>query len=122
MALRQISPTAVSSSPWRRMKAICASENFDLFMVLPCPTGQATKLEFSSKHRSQNRGAGHLGSASVSWLVAYHRTATASAGSAAVSSFGAQHPAMARLLWSLKERLEEKPAREVINFAQRCHP
>ena len=51
-ALRQISPTAVPSSPCRRMKAICASVNFDLFMVLPRPTARiahAAKLEFSSK-------------------------------------------------------------------------
>src|SRR5215831_4938531 len=61
-ALRQISPTAVPSSPCRRMKAICASVNFDLFMVLPRPTARiahAAKLEFSSKDRSENREAGH---------------------------------------------------------------
>src|SRR6516164_8116923 len=59
--LRQISPTAVPSSPCRRMKAICASVNFDLFMVLPRPTARiahAAKLEFSSKDRSENREAG----------------------------------------------------------------
>src|SRR5262249_8339567 len=61
-ALRQISPTAVPSSPCRRMRAICASVNFDLFMVLPRPTARIThaaKLEFSSKDRSDNREAGH---------------------------------------------------------------
>src|SRR5262249_7980801 len=60
-ALRQISPTAVPSSPCRRMKAICASVNFDLFMVLPRPTARiahAAKLEFSSNDRSENREAG----------------------------------------------------------------
>src|SRR5262245_50459199 len=44
------------------MKAICASVNFDLFMVLPRPTARIThaaKLEFSSKDRSENREAGH---------------------------------------------------------------
>src|SRR5262249_2636989 len=44
------------------MKAICASVNFDLFMVLPRPTARiahAAKLEFSSKDRSENREAGH---------------------------------------------------------------
>src|SRR6266536_3263128 len=61
-ALRHTSPTAVPSSPCRRMKAICASENFDLFMVRPRPTARIThaaKLEFSSKDRSRKRGAGH---------------------------------------------------------------
>src|SRR6266516_5486973 len=61
-ALRHTSPTAVPSSPCRRMKAICASENFDLFMVLPRPTARIThaaKLEFSSKDRARKRGAGH---------------------------------------------------------------
>src|SRR5262249_8346683 len=45
------------------MKAICASVNFDLFMVLPRPTARiahAAKLEFSSKDRSENREAGQL--------------------------------------------------------------
>src|SRR5262245_27363453 len=40
------------------MKAICASVNLDLFMVLPRPTARiahAAKLEFSSKDRSENR-------------------------------------------------------------------
>ena len=40
------------------MKAICASVNFDLFMVLPRPTaatGYAAKLEFSSNDRSKNK-------------------------------------------------------------------
>jgi hypothetical protein len=40
------------------MKAICASVNFDLFMVLPRPTARiahAAKLEFSSKDRSENK-------------------------------------------------------------------
>jgi hypothetical protein len=44
------------------MKAICASENFDLFMALPRPTAHlanAAKLEFSSKDRSKKTGAGH---------------------------------------------------------------
>src|SRR5262249_41961953 len=44
------------------MKAICASVNFDLFMVLPRPTARiahAAKLEFSSNDRSENREAGH---------------------------------------------------------------
>src|SRR5262244_3865754 len=44
------------------MKAICASVNLDLFMVLPRPTARiahAAKLEFSSKDRSENREAGH---------------------------------------------------------------
>jgi Domain of unknown function DUF488 len=47
----------------RRMKAICASLNFDLFMILPPrPTARIThaaKLEFSSKDGSENREAGH---------------------------------------------------------------
>jgi hypothetical protein len=43
------------------MKAICASENFDLFVVLPRPTGQAAKLEFFSKDRSEKREADHRG-------------------------------------------------------------
>src|SRR5215510_395064 len=50
------------------MKAICASVNLDLFMVLPRPTARiahAAKLEFSSKDRSENREAGHGGCASV---------------------------------------------------------
>jgi transposase len=51
--------TAVPSSPCRRMKAICASVNFDLFMVRPRPTAtHAAKLEFSSNDRSKNREAG----------------------------------------------------------------
>jgi hypothetical protein len=56
------SPTGVPSSPCRRMKGICASENFDLFMVAPHPTARIThaaKLEFSSKDRPRKRGAGH---------------------------------------------------------------
>src|SRR5262249_60545261 len=60
-ALQKISPPAVPSSPCRRMKAICASVNFDLFMVLPRPTARiahASKLEFSSNDRSENREAG----------------------------------------------------------------
>jgi hypothetical protein len=43
------------------MKAICASENLDLFMVLSRPTARishAAKLEFSSKNRSSKPGAG----------------------------------------------------------------
>src|ERR1700751_185985 len=43
------------------MKAICASENFDLFMVLPRLTARirhAAKLEFSSKDRSSKPEAG----------------------------------------------------------------
>src|SRR5215831_13554783 len=46
------------------MKAICASVNLDLFMVLPRPTARlahAAKLEFSSKDRSENREADHQG-------------------------------------------------------------
>src|SRR5262245_7532901 len=46
------------------MKAICASVNLDLFMVLPRPTARiahAAKLEFSSKDRSENREAGQPG-------------------------------------------------------------
>jgi hypothetical protein len=35
------------------MKAICDFVNFDLFMVLPRPTAQAVRLEFSSKDRSK---------------------------------------------------------------------
>ena len=45
------------------MNAICASENFDLFIVLPRPAaqkGHPAKLEFSSKKRSRNREAGQL--------------------------------------------------------------
>jgi len=44
--------------PCRKMKAICASVNFDLFMVLPRPTMSA-KLEFSSKDRSRKPGSCH---------------------------------------------------------------
>jgi len=54
-AFRQISPTAVPSSPCRRMKAICDSVNFDLFMVLARPTAHAAKLEFSNKDRSKKQ-------------------------------------------------------------------
>jgi hypothetical protein len=46
--------------PARKMKAICASENFDVFMVLPRPTApitHAAKLEFLSKINPGNRGA-----------------------------------------------------------------
>src|SRR5262249_43496431 len=46
------------------MKAICASINFDLFMVLPRPPARIThaaKLEFSSKDRSENREASQSG-------------------------------------------------------------
>ena len=53
---------AEDSSLCRRMKAICASVNFDLFMVLPRPTARiahAAKLEFSSNDRSEDREAGH---------------------------------------------------------------
>jgi hypothetical protein len=53
----------VPSSPCRRMKATCASVNFDLFMVLPRPTARIThaaKLEFSSKDWSNNREAGQV--------------------------------------------------------------
>src|SRR5262249_50438450 len=42
------------------MKAICASVNLDLFMVLPRPTARiahAAKLEFSSKDRSRKQGS-----------------------------------------------------------------
>ena len=45
------------------MKAICASVNFDRFIVLPRPTAPnrcAAKLEFSSNPRSNNREAGHV--------------------------------------------------------------
>src|SRR5262249_7540351 len=56
------------------MKAICASVNFDLFMVLPRPTARiahAAKLEFSSNDRSENREAGHVkGGRDASSLVA----------------------------------------------------
>jgi hypothetical protein len=58
----------VPSSPCRRMKAICASENFHRFMVLPRPTARiirAAELKFSSNHRSKNRGAGHGRSATM---------------------------------------------------------
>src|ERR1700730_6420703 len=44
------------------MKAIWASVNFDLFMVLPRPTARIThaaKPEFSSNDRSRKPGAGH---------------------------------------------------------------
>src|SRR6516162_3659122 len=44
------------------MKAICASVNFDRFMVLPRPTARisrAAKLEFSSNLRSRKPEAGH---------------------------------------------------------------
>jgi hypothetical protein len=44
-------------------KAICASVNFDLFMVLPRPAARITlaaKLEFSSNDRSEYKEAGHL--------------------------------------------------------------
>jgi hypothetical protein len=44
------------------MKAICASVNFDLFMVFPRPTTRIThaaKLEFSSNLRSKKPEAGH---------------------------------------------------------------
>jgi hypothetical protein len=60
-ALRQTSPIAVPSSACRRMKAICASENFDRFIVLSPSNGPnrcAAKLEFSSNNRSKNREAG----------------------------------------------------------------
>jgi hypothetical protein len=53
-ALRQAPPIAVPSSTCREMKAICVSENFDLFMILPSPTavmGHAANLEFSGKDR-----------------------------------------------------------------------
>ena len=46
----------------RRMKAICASVNFDRFMLLPRPAARirhAAKLEFSSKDRSRKPEAGH---------------------------------------------------------------
>jgi hypothetical protein len=59
-ALRQTSPTVVPSSACRRMNAICASLNFDLFMVLPRPAARisrAAKLEFSSKDRSSKLGS-----------------------------------------------------------------
>jgi hypothetical protein len=62
-ALRQTSPTAVPSSACHRTKAICASVNFDRFMVLPRPTARishAAKLEFSSNLRSRKPEAGHL--------------------------------------------------------------
>src|SRR5262249_6261301 len=58
----QTSPTAVPSSACRRMKAICASVNFDLFMVLPRSAARiadSAKLEVSSQARSTNREAGH---------------------------------------------------------------
>jgi hypothetical protein len=48
------------------MDAMCASLNFDLFMILPRPTARIThaaKLEFSSRDRSKNREAGQRFSA-----------------------------------------------------------
>jgi hypothetical protein len=44
------------------MKAICASVNFDRFMLLPRPAARirhAAKLEFSSKDRSRKPEAHH---------------------------------------------------------------
>ena len=61
LAVQPIDPLRIHLPPCRRMKAICASVNFDLFMVLPRPTAriaQAAKLEFSSKDPSENREAG----------------------------------------------------------------
>ncbi|MDE2165255.1 MAG: hypothetical protein KGJ66_02815, partial [Alphaproteobacteria bacterium] len=57
-------------SACRNTNAICASENFDAFIVLPRPTALKThtaKLEFSSKDRSKNREAGHPAPAPT-WL------------------------------------------------------
>src|SRR5215467_12196180 len=75
-ALRQISPTAVPSSPCRRMKAICASVNLDLFMVLPRPTARiahAAKLEFSSKDRSEKSRSQRLGQIALDQVTSNYR-------------------------------------------------
>src|SRR5262249_1491876 len=63
VAVQSVDPLRIHPPPF--MKAICASVNFDLFMVLPRPTARianAAKLEFSSKDRSNNREAGQSGS------------------------------------------------------------
>jgi hypothetical protein len=73
------------------MKAICASVNLDLFMVLPRPTARiahAAKLEFSSKDRSENREAGHGRCASVAG-EAGRRSAAGHAANAGTNTFGA---------------------------------
>src|SRR5262245_39739530 len=73
------------------MKAICASVNFDLFMVLPRPTARIThaaKLEFSSNDRSNNREAGHGGCASVAGGVG-RRSAAGHAANAGTNTSGA---------------------------------
>src|SRR5262249_54937519 len=87
----QTSPTAVPSSACRRMKAICASVNFDLFMVLPRSAARiadAAKLEFSSKDRSNNREAGHGRCASVAG-GAGRRSAAGHAANAGTNTSGA---------------------------------
>src|SRR5215510_15408532 len=73
------------------MKAICASVNLDLFMVLPRPTARiahAAKLEFSSKDRSENREAGHGRCASVAG-GAGRRSAAGHAANAGTNTSGA---------------------------------
>src|SRR5262245_55682568 len=73
------------------MKAICASVNLYLFMVLPRPTARiahAAKLEFSSKDRSENREAGHGRCASVAG-GAGRRSAAGHAANAGMNTSGA---------------------------------
>src|SRR5262245_21583166 len=105
------------------MKAICASVNFDLFMVLPRPTARiahAAKLEFSSRDRSENREAGHGRCASVAGGAA-RRSAAGHAANAGTntSGVGGLYPIEA---CGLIERPQYRVSRAAVSVASMVWP
>ena len=54
LAVQPVDPLRMHSPPfaiWRRMKAICASLNFDLFMILPRTTARITHAALAKRAR-----------------------------------------------------------------------